>query len=107
MRQEGEGSLEGKDLATRLKIRRSHLELTQKQMALKIGVPHTTYREWEYGRQIQSPEMLLRVASICQVSLHELITGEKAKPNQQIKELDQIISRLLSLKSNLVSLSDA
>lgn len=99
--------MQGKDIATRLKNQRNKLELTQKQMALKISVPHTTYREWEYGRKIQNPQMLLKIASIFQVSLHELITGEKAKPNQQIIEIDLIISMLQKLKSNLVSLLDA
>jgi transcriptional regulator with XRE-family HTH domain len=84
--------MDGKGFAARLQSQRSKLELTQKQMAFKLGVPQTTYREWEYGRRILNPEMLLKISSVCQISLHELITGEKVKPNQQIREIDQILN---------------
>ncbi|MBK7960163.1 MAG: helix-turn-helix transcriptional regulator [Bdellovibrionales bacterium] len=47
-------------------------------MAFKLGVPQTTYREWEYGRRILNPEMLLKISSVCQISYMNLLQ-EKSK----------------------------
>ncbi len=34
---------------------RAHLNLTQQQMADRLGVPRNTYKQWELGRRWKRP----------------------------------------------------
>jgi len=49
---------------------------TMKQMAAKIEVPLSTYRDWEYGRANQGTPYI-KLAAALGVSLYELLSGEK------------------------------
>ncbi len=52
-----------------------------KEMAQKIDVPVTTYREWEYGRAIQG-EPYVAISEVLEVSLYELLTGTSKDKNR-------------------------
>ncbi len=52
-------------------------ELTQKQVANKLGVVESCYANWEQGRTEPNIEMLRKLCKIFQVSLDELINGEE------------------------------
>lgn len=84
----------------RLKKFRLQAKLSQRQAAKKIGVPESTYREWEYGNAILG-EPYPQIAKAFNVSLNELF-GLKDDPGKTTEEkVDKIISELQSLKSNL------
>lgn len=85
----------------RLKKFRLLVKLSQRQAARKIGVPESTYREWEYGNAIQGDEAYPKIAKAFGVSLDELfgIGDDSGKTTEET--VDQIISDLQSLKSNL------
>ena len=59
-----------------LKQIRKDCELTQRQVAEKIGVVESCYANWEQGRTEPNIEMLRKLGEIFQVSLDELINGE-------------------------------
>lgn len=49
--------------------------LSQKEVALLIGVPVSTYRGWEYGSSMDfSP--IVKLAEVLGISVRELLTGE-------------------------------
>lgn len=50
--------------------------MSMRDAARRIGVPETTYREWEYGRQIRGAESYKRIARAFGVSLAELFGEE-------------------------------
>ena len=59
-----------------LKLCRRDCELTQKQVAQKLGVVESCYANWEQGRTEPNIEMLRKLGDIFQVSLDELINGQ-------------------------------
>ena len=59
-----------------LKMVRRGCELTQKQVAQKLGVVESCYANWEQGRTEPNIEMLRMLGEIFDVSLDELINGE-------------------------------
>ncbi len=71
--------------------------LTQSEVAKRIGVSSSTYRDWEYGRKI--PAIYLgSIAEILSVSLEELI-GKTANPKTDFKQAIHLIEKgLLLLK---------
>ena len=59
-----------------LKMVRKGSELTQKQVAQRLGVVESCYANWEQGRTEPNIEMLRMLGEIFDVSLDELINGE-------------------------------
>ena len=51
--------------------------LTQKQLAEKIGVSDKTVSKWETGRSMPDNAILLDICLILDISVNELLCGEK------------------------------
>ena len=64
-----------KKLCENLKHARKVCTLTQKQMAVKLGVVESCYANWEQGRTEPNVEMLRKLCEIFDISLDELING--------------------------------
>ena len=60
-----------------LKQIRRGCELTQKQVALKLGVVESCYANWEQGRTEPNIEMLRKLGEIFQVTIDELINDDQ------------------------------
>lgn len=84
-------------IGTKLAKFRRNKEMTLKEMATRIGGPVSTYRDWEYGREIKG-EPYLKIANVLGVSLYELFGGE---PPSSSKE---IIAKLKILKLQIESI---
>lgn len=89
-------------LGSRLKKLRDQRALSVKEVADKIGVPVTTYREWEHGRKIVG-EPYLELSKVFEVGLYELITGEKTTSNDLFQSVEIIEMELKKIKENLLS----
>ena len=61
------------NIGERLKQLREKQSLTVNEFAKKAGIPSSTYKEWEQGRQIRG-EPYAQLAAVCQISVQELIT---------------------------------
>lgn len=64
-------------LAERLKRRRQELRLSQKQLALALGITQGSVAQMESGRRSPSLELLPRLAERLRVSTDYLIKGEE------------------------------
>jgi transcriptional regulator with XRE-family HTH domain len=89
----------------RIRSLRESSRLTVKEIAQQIGVPESTYREWEYGRAITG-EPYLKLARVLGVDIRELLGDEELpKPIRIAEELKMIRKHLdqleLALKSFL------
>ena len=91
-----------RDFAERLKKLRSESGYPVKQVAAKLNVPVTTYREWEKGRQIKG-EPYARIAELFNVTLGEILTGQKSNVSDVIAELDRVQSSLDEIKKRLAN----
>lgn len=79
------------------KIRSLRLKnrMTIKEIAMQIGVPSSTYRDWEYGRKITA-EKLQKLADVFEVSISELMNGDK-DDRKELKRAVQLIEEVLSI----------
>jgi len=89
------------DLGTRLKRFRKQRNLTVAEIARRIPVSESTYRDWENGRAIKG-EPYVRLARVFDVSLNELF-GESpsedtssADAAAEIEAIQQLLNRLRS-----------
>ena len=57
---------------------RKQLDLSQEELAEKLGVTRNTISRWELGNAKPSMEKLAMLSELCGVSLDELIRGEPA-----------------------------
>ena len=84
----------------RLRRLRSEKELSARQMAEKSGIPISTYREWEYGKQIKG-EPYEKIAAALDVTLYELLTGRRPNQLEAFRKLEEIESACRSIRNTL------
>ena len=89
-------------LGARLKLLREKRGLTARQLADQIGVPVSTYREWEYGRAIVG-EPYVAMSKALDVGVHELLTGESPSRTSYIAKIEKITTALFELKALLLN----
>ncbi|MBX3034908.1 MAG: helix-turn-helix transcriptional regulator [Bdellovibrionaceae bacterium] len=82
----------------RLRLRRG---LSTAEVASKLGVSPSTYREWEYGRAIRG-EPYEKLAAVFQVSLQELLLGERFMGTEALRLVEGIESELRKLKNEIM-----
>jgi transcriptional regulator with XRE-family HTH domain len=90
-------------LAKRLKRLRTEKDMSAQQLAETAGIPVTTYREWENGRQILG-EPYEKLAQALDVTLFELLTGRKPNRADLFIKLEEVEKTLGELRSHLGSL---
>jgi transcriptional regulator with XRE-family HTH domain len=90
-------------LSKRLRTYRLTRGLTLKQVADQIQVPVSTYRDWEYGREIKG-EPYLALAEVFAVSIGTLMTGATVNKEAIQTKLDELKLRISELEKLLISL---
>ncbi|MEG1066312.1 MAG: helix-turn-helix transcriptional regulator [Erysipelotrichaceae bacterium] len=73
---------------------RKEKKLTQIQLAEKLNITDRAISKWETGRSIPDPSIMLEVCEILDITVNELLTGEKLnmenyKENAEINLLEQ------------------
>ena len=89
-------------LSQRLRRLRKERRLSIKEVANRVGIPATTYREWEYGRAIQG-EPYPKLAEVLGVTLTELMTGKRPSKVQALKLIAHMEQDILLLKQEVGS----
>lgn len=80
----------------RLKKLRLTAGLSQKQVAERAGISASTYRDWEYGKQIKG-EPYIDLALALNVSITELFTDKKlvaSKIHQELREIERLVESI-------------
>lgn len=90
-------------LGKRVRSLRERQQKTISEVAQRIGVPASTYREWEYGRSIRG-EFYLPLSKALSVSLYELVSGQPPRRAAALDELDEIARRIKTLRDELASI---
>lgn len=91
-------------LAKRLKALRDRKGLSQKDVADRLGIAASTYRDWEYGKQIKG-EPYVALSEAFQVSLTELLTGKRDLiPTSILSELNDLERIVESIRKNVAAL---
>ena len=92
------------------KFRKSH-DLTQQDVAEKVGISLTAYRDLETGKTQLMNDKMVKIADAVGVSLEELVIGYKPSPEnsklleeQKIKYEDEIRQLKQSVEENITNL---
>lgn len=91
------------NLHIRLKKLRENAKLTAKEMAQTIGVPQSTYVDWENGRGMRLPPFQ-KISQVLAISVTELVTGEKPKLHNVSAELEKVEHQVREIRAQLNSL---
>ncbi len=90
--------------AQRITKRRTTLGLTQREVAVAVGVPLSTYKEWEYGRRVQGERVYVKLSEILELNLRTLLTGEfQHEKDELIIKVQNAVKQMNEIKISLLS----
>jgi len=72
--------------------------LTQLQLAEKLGVTDRAVSKWETGKSMPDSSIMLELCTILKITVNDLLTGEKVKMEDYNKELEKNL--LETIKQN-------
>src|ERR1700692_1911040 len=87
-----------KPMSKKLIELRKRNRLSMREAAKRIGVPETTYRDWEYGRAIRG-EPYVQIARAFGISLLDLLEESTSSKELSESDFDRIISDLIKIKN--------
>lgn len=90
------------DFHQRLRRIRKSRGISVRDLAKRIGVPETTYREWEYGRSVRG-QPYLKLSEVLEVSVYELLGGTSKTRVSVISRLGDLEKAVAALKVELMS----
>ncbi|MDE6868800.1 MAG: helix-turn-helix domain-containing protein, partial [Clostridia bacterium] len=79
-------------------IRKEH-SLTQRELAEKLNVSDKTISKWETGNGLPEVSLMLPLCSLLEISVNELLSGERLDEKQYHKNAEQNIMDLLKQKA--------
>ena len=80
---------------------RKHKEYTQKQLADILNISDKTISKWETGKSLPDLEMMSRLCQIFDISINELLSGERISTEElQFKAEKNIKELILDNESN-------
>lgn len=93
------------NIGQRMKAFRLNAGLSVAEAAQAAEIPVSTYREWENGRQIKG-EPYAKIAYALNVTMYELLTGEKPNSLEVLRKISEIEEICNHLRKTLASLID-
>lgn len=79
---------------------RHEKNLTQEELGQKIGVTNKTVSRWENGHYIPDIDILIVLSDIFNVSINELLNGERVQNNNDFKKIAE--ENIISIAKNEV-----
>lgn len=89
------------DFGTQMKALRKEKKMTQEQMAQELGVSRQAVSNWENNKNLPDLETIIRMSRIFEISLDDLIAGDKDEMNNITKKLIEDGSENTKLKTSL------
>jgi transcriptional regulator with XRE-family HTH domain len=90
------------DVMARIRAARAYADLSQPELAERIGMSLPTYKRAELGRRPVSTEELLTIARACEVPPQFLLTGWAAQRSERRRvNSEDVIGRLDMIDSRL------
>lgn len=85
-------------IGTFISICRKKQNLTQAELAEKLGVTDRAVSKWETGRSLPDSSIMLDLCSILKISVNDLLSGEVVTMNEMNKKQEQMIIELVKEK---------
>lgn len=80
--------------------RRKEKELTQKQLADKLGVSDKAVSKWETGRSMPDNAILFELCAVLDTNVNELLSGEKLSEDSYHGKAEENMMTLMKEKQN-------
>ncbi len=78
---------------------RRERELTQEQLAEKLGTSNKTISRWENGNYMPPVEMLCELSEFYGVSINELISGKRLEEREEKQAAEENLKEVLSVST--------
>lgn len=88
--------MDSKTIGKFIKEQRSLKELTQKQLAEKLDVTDKAISRWETGKGIPDVSLLIPLSNVLEVSVNEILLGEKIEEEKKIEKYEETIVNTLA-----------
>lgn len=75
---------------------RREKELTQEQLAEKLGTSNKTISRWENGNYMPPVEMLMELSDFYGVSINELLSGKRLEQSEEKPAAEENLKRILT-----------
>lgn len=80
---------------------RKEKNMTQRQLADKLGVSDKTVSKWETGKGIPDAGCMVPLCEALGISVNELLTGEKIPEDEYQEKAEQTMVALAEMKSEV------
>ena len=81
---------------------RKECDLTQEELAEKLGVSNKTISRWETGKNFPDVSLLQPLCELLNISVNELLIGEKIPEDNYRKKVEENTIRILENSANLL-----
>ena len=78
--------------------RRKGMQLTQRQLADKLGVSDKTISKWECGKGLPEVALMMPLCELLNINVNELLSGEKLSDESYHKKAEENIMNLVKEK---------
>lgn len=90
------------EFSEQIKMIRRRSKLTQEELAKKLNVSRQAVSNWENNRNLPDLEMLIKISSVFEISLDQLILGD-AKINKMTEKLIKDTDENRKAKFNMIT----
>ena len=81
-----------------ISTRRKHMNLTQMQLAEKLGITDRAISKWETGKTLPDSSIMLELCAILGITVNDLLSGEVVKMDNYNKELEKNLLEAMKQK---------
>lgn len=78
---------------------RREKELTQEQLAEKLGTSNKTISRWENGNYMPPVEMLVEISRFYNVSINEILSGKRLDRDEEKQAAEENLKEVLSVST--------
>ena len=78
--------------------RRKNVNLTQTQLAEKLGITNRAVSKWETGKAMPDSSIMLDLCDVLKISVNDLLSGEVVTMNNYKKELENNLLEMVKQK---------
>ncbi len=95
--------MDNKIIGEFIKEQRALKNLTQKQLAEKLGVTDKAVSRWETGKGIPDVSLLIPLSEVLEVSVNEILIGETIEEEKKIEKYEETIVNTLTTNKKQIS----
>ncbi len=82
---------------------RKEQNLTQEQLAEKLGITYKAVSKWECGKGLPDASIMLELCKILKITVNDLLSGEKVKEKEYQEKLEQNIIDTIDYSNKKIS----